>query len=253
MHTFEEASRPVLYEHDEPKFAYWGKGSSFIIANTRNYYWVTAAHVLTNAGAHVNSVRIFPSDHSKISLPFDQQYSVNKGLADDEDYKDVFMLRVDVSGFDKSGDAPLVAQDLEVGWLSADWLTRNDELWIVGYPAESNYVDYDVDKISNTRSVLRAVYEGPSDSTHCHRLRMETSIRLVSYDGLSGSPVYCMKHRHHDRQELVFPLLVGMLLRGSASSGIAHFVNSKVLLDIVKLAEAAPNRALQATRKTERA
>lgn len=253
MHAFEEASRPVLYEHDDPAFAYWGKGSSFLIANARNYYWATAAHVLSNAVARVDSLRIFPSDHSRISLPFNEQYTVNKGVTDDEDYKDVFMLRVDASGFDKSGDAPLVAQDLEAGLLSADKLTRDDELWIIGYPAETTYIDYDASKISNTRNVLRAVYEGPSDSAHCHRLRMVTSITLRSYDGLSGSPVYCMKRLHRDRQELIIPLLVGMLLRGSASSRVAHFVNSEVLLNIVNLAEAMLNSVLQATRKTQRA
>src|SRR5258708_6008624 len=113
MSQFEEASRPVIFEHDQADFAYWGKGSSFLVANARNYYWVTAAHVLTNLDGRADSLRIFPSDGSKISLPFNEQYTVNKGETDDEDYKDVFMLRIDLSRFDTSGDAPLVAQDLE--------------------------------------------------------------------------------------------------------------------------------------------
>jgi len=246
MYAFEEVSRPVLYEHDHSEFAYWGKGSSFLIANSHNTYWVTAAHVLVNSGAHVDSLRILPSDHSRISLPFNQQFTVNKGVTDDEDYKDVFMLRIDLSAFDKSGDAPLVAQDLGLGLLSADKLNLDDVLWIVGYPAESNFVDYEANKISNTRSVLRALYEGQSTSVHCHQLRVETSVALESYDGLSGSPVYCMKPQRRDGEELIFPLLVGMLLRGTASSRIAHFVGSDVLLNIVNLAEAMPNKRVEA-------
>jgi hypothetical protein len=245
MSHFEEASRPVLYEHDHPDFSYWGKGSSFLVANSSQYYWVTAAHVLSNAGASVDSLRIFPSNGSRISLPFNEQYTVNSGVADDEDYKDVLVLRVDLHNFDRSGDAPLVAQDLEAGVMSADALNPSDELLIVGYPAESNFVDYQASKISNTRSVLRGVYQGKSSSAHCHELRMETSISLESYDGLSGSPVYHLKRQIRGREELMFPMLVGMLIRGTASSRIAHFVGCDVLVNIVKLVEGMPNSTVE--------
>lgn len=245
MTSFDEASRPVIYESDQSDFAYWGKGSSFLVANSHWYYWVTAAHVLTNAKAHVQSLRIFPSDGSRISLPFNEQYIVNRGVTDDEDYKDLCVLRVDLHDFDRHGDAPLVAQDLEAGVMSADALMPSDELWIVGYPAESNLVDYESSKISNTRSVLRGIYQGKSSSANCHELRMETSVALESYDGLSGSPVYHMKRKVHDREEFVFPMLVGMLIRGTASSRIAHFVGSDVLASIVELAEAMPSVDIQ--------
>lgn len=235
MSRFEEASRPVLYEHDHPDFAYWGKGSSFLVANSSHCYWVTAAHVLSNAKAQVDALRIFPSDGSRISLPFNEQYIVNKGISDDEDYKDMFVLRIDLYNFDKAGDAPLVSQDLETGVLSANALKPSDELWIVGYPSESSFIDYESGKISHTRSVLRGVYKGSSSSIHCHELRMETSILLDSYDGLSGSPVYYMKRQIRGREELMFPMLVGMLIRGTASSQLAHFVGSDVLTNIIRL------------------
>jgi hypothetical protein len=74
---------------------------------------------------------------------------------------------------------------------------------------------------------------------------METSISLSSYDGLSGSPVYHLKRQIRGREELIFPMLVGMLIRGSASSRIANFVGSDVLVNIVKLAEAMPNSTVE--------
>lgn len=244
MSDFEEASRPILYKYDHPEFAYWGKGSSFLISNSRNFYWATAAHVLSNANASVDSLMIFPSDASKISLPFNEQYTLDKGVSDDEDYKDMLVLRVDLHDFDKSGDAPLVAQNLESGVLSANALKPSDELWIVGYPAESKFVDYESRKISDTRNVLRGVYKGRSSSMHCHELCMETSILLDSYDGLSGSPVYYMKRQIRGGEELMFPMLVGMLIRGTASSRLAHFVGSDVLTDIISEAEAMPNNTV---------
>ena len=237
MSRFTESSKPVLYEYNHPDFAYWGKGSSFLIASDCDFYWVTAAHVLANANAEADSLRIFPSDGSGISLPFDEQYTVNRGKTDDEDYKDLFVLRIDQHNFDKYGDAPLIAQDLRTGVLSADALKPSDELFIVGFPAESNLVNYQSSEIKNTRSVLRGIYRGKSSSMHCHELCMETSIALDSYDGLSGSPVYYMKHQTRGREELAFPMLVGMLIRGTASSRIAHFVGSDVIVNIIKLAE----------------
>ena len=237
MSRFEEVCRPVIFEQNNSEFSYWGKGTSFLIANRSYYYWITASHVLLNMGGGAESLRIFPSDNSRISLPYNQQYMVTKGTTDDEDYKDIFMLRIDLKEFDSSGDAPLVAQDLEQGIMPAESLKPDDELWIVGYPSESNFIDYDSYKINNTRSVIRAIYKDKSISDYCHELTIETSINLESYDGLSGSPVFYMKHVNHNGETVDSPLLVGMLLRGSASSRIAHFVSSSVISNIVNLVE----------------
>lgn len=235
MHQFEEASRPVIFEYEDSKFPYWGKGSSLLLANSQSYFWITAGHVLANMGGSVQALRIFPSDHSRISLPFNEQYTITKGLTDDEDYKDIFALRINIKEFEDFGDAPLIAQDADRGILPAEQLTLGDELWVIGYPAESNFIDYDCGQIRNTRSVIRAIYRGPSVSDHCHEVRIESSIHLNSYDGLSGSPVFYMRSQVHDEQLVQSPLLVGMLLRGTASSSLAHFVSTSVISRIISL------------------
>lgn len=237
MSSFEDACRPVIFQHDHPDYSYWCKGSSFLIATSRAFYWVTASHVLSNMGGSAQSLRIFPSDLSQISLPFNEQYTINRGLADDEDYKDIFMLRVDLNEFVSSGDAPLVAQDIDQGMLPAENLKPDNELWVVGYPAESNLIDYDSRKLKNTRSVLRAIYRGTSASDHCHELKIESSIKLDSYDGLSGSPVFHMKSRAVNGEALSYPLLVGMLIRGTALSETAYFVSSSVIVSLISVVE----------------
>lgn len=239
MTTFEQTSRPVIFESSDPDYQYWAKGSSVLLANSRHYYWATAAHVMRNIGGSAESLRIFPSDDSKISLPFNEQYSVKREESDDEEHKDVIMLRIDLSEFDASGDAPLAAQDLDRGVLHAERLKPGDELWIIGYPAQSNFIDYEAAAIRSTRSVLRALYTGVSISDHCHSLSVDTSIQLNSYDGLSGSPIFYMKYEWLKGELVCFPLFVGMLLRGTASSRVAHFVSSSVLINIVRVAESA--------------
>ena len=235
MHLFEETSRPVIFEHEDATFPYWGKGSSVLLANSQHYFWITASHVISNMGGSAQSLRIFPSDHSRISLPFNEQYTIKKGLSEDEDHKDIFALRINIEEFDEFGDAPLVAQDIEFGFLPAEELTPHAELWVIGYPAESNFIDYDCEQIKNTRSVMRATYQGRSIFDHCHIARIESSIHLSSYDGLSGSPVFYMRSQVTEGREILFPLFVGMLLRGTALSSLVHFVSASVIRQLIKL------------------
>lgn len=235
MNDFEQACRPVIFEADDPEFSYWTKGSSFLIANSENYYWVTAAHVLENAKADVDSLRIFPSDNSKRSLPFNEKYRIKTNSTDNEDYEDIMMLRIDLGEFDDSGDMPLIAQDIDKGFLDAECLKKSDKLLIIGYPSESNFIEYENGIIKNTRSVISAVYDSKSFSDHCHKLTFVSSIKLESFDGLSGSPVYYLKNANLNGESLTYPMLVGMLLRGTASSGIAHFVSSRVISRMVHL------------------
>ncbi|MDH3973285.1 MAG: serine protease [Deltaproteobacteria bacterium] len=237
MYTFEGVARPVLFEQENPDFPYWGKGSSFLLANSNHYYWITAKHVITNMGGAADMLRIFPADDSRISLPFNENYLIKAEGLDDEDYKDIYALRVDLSEFEGNGDAPLTAQDIEAGIMTAEELSGNDELWIIGYPSESNFVDFDSCTIKNTRSVIRATYQGNSLSQHCHTAKIDTTIRLSDYDGLSGSPVFFLKTVMNGEQQIQFPLIVGMLLRGTATSSLVHFVSSSVIKRLLQLAE----------------
>ena len=237
MYAFESVARPVLFEQEDADFPYWGKGSSFLLANSNHYYWITANHVITKMGGTADMLRIFPADGSRISLPFNESYLINHEGLDDEDYKDIYALRIDLSEFEENGDAPLTAQDIEEGMLSAEKLTLNDELWIIGYPSESNFIDFDSCSIKNTRSVIRATYQGDSLSQHCHTAKIETTINLSSYDGLSGSPVFFLKSIMKGEQQIQLPLFVGMLLRGTKESSLVHFVSSSVIGRLIQLAE----------------
>ncbi len=237
MHVFESIARPVLFEHENPEFPYWGKGSSVLLANSNHYYWITAKHVITNMGGSADMLRIFPADGSRISLPFNESYLINSEGLEDEDYKDIYALRIDLTEFEENCDAPLTAQDIEVGMLAAEELAVNDELWIIGYPSENNYVDFNSCAIKNTRSVIRAIYQSNSLSQHCHTARVETTVSLTSYDGLSGSPVFFLKTLMKDEQQIKFPFFVGMILRGTATSSLVHFVSSSVIERLIQLAE----------------
>ncbi len=57
MHLFEETARPVIFEHENAEFPYWGKGSSILVASPKRYFWITALHVITNMGGSARSLR----------------------------------------------------------------------------------------------------------------------------------------------------------------------------------------------------
>ncbi len=245
MNDFEQTARPVIFEHPDDAFPYWIKGSSILLANSKHFFWITATHVLKNMGGTVQALRIFPSDSSRISLPLNEQYTIKSELSEDEDYRDVFALRIDIRSFADSGDAPLIAQDTEQGLLHAEDLPGGAILWIIGYPAERNEIDYEQGRIKNSREVIRAEYMGPSSAEHCHVARVNSSIFLESFDGLSGSPVFYLQPAVLAGQEVLLPKLVGMLIRGTASSQLVHFVSSKVIGRIIQLAsdgDAQPNK-----------
>ncbi|WP_374586117.1 hypothetical protein [Pseudoduganella sp.] len=233
-YPFDEVARPVCFAHDDPIYSIWAKGSSFLCTSARNFYWVTAAHVVDNHGVNAASVRVFPSDQATISLPFDEQYRIkSNGSADD--YKDLLILRINDDEFHAHCDTPLVGQDIECGFLPAEVLTQGCELWIVGYAAENNYIDYDDAKVHHTRTVMRAIYQGDNHFDFCHVAKIESSIVLSSFDGLSGSPVFYFMTARKGGNEIQEAVLVGMLLRGGAESDLVHFVSAGVIRRAIEL------------------
>lgn len=229
-YAFDEIARPIWFEHDDPIYSIGVKGSSFICADAKHFYWVTAAHVLSKSQTESQSLRIFSSDSSTVTLPFDEKYTLTKKDPGDDD-RDIFILRVNDEEFSKSGDSALIGQDIQDGFLDADNLPPGSELWIVGYADDDNDVDYDQPKIKQTRSVLRAIYQRRSISEYCHEARVESSIKLSSFDGFSGSPVF-YKHIEGGKERM---LLTGMLIRGTASSLLVHFINAAVIRRMIEL------------------
>lgn len=198
----EEACRPVLFEQDDSEYPYGGKGSSVLVANSNYYYWVTAAHVIDKMGGSADSLRIFPSESSRVALPYNQQYRIKDESGQSEYHRDLFILRVDLEEFARNGDAPLTAQDIEQGALPAEELSESARLLVVGYPSKSRAVDYEQFKIKYKRKWIPAEYSGPGVDDHCHKMIVSEFVDIKDYDGLSGSPVFYMKETIYQKNRL---------------------------------------------------
>ena len=228
--AYQESVRPVLFESELESHPYGGLGTSILVWNSGTYFWVTARHVIAKQKQSLESLRIFPTDTSRFSLPFNALCEIHSpDLA--EDFTDLYILQVDLSSFISAGDAPLTAQDLATGTLCPDKLKSGDELLVVGYPEDSRSIDYDRFKIRYRREAFAAEYRGPSVEQHCHELKIQDNSRLSSYNGLSGSPVFRMV----TQGPYVFPMLAGILLRGTVGSHTGFFVGADVVAHATKL------------------
>lgn len=239
---YQEAARPVLFEANCEGYSYWGLGSSVLVWHANTYFWITAKHVMEKQNQSFEALRIFPTDASRMSLPFSALCQIN-ALNPDEEFADLYVLQIDLSEFASSGDAPLTAQDLAKGTYSPDRLSLGDELLIVGYPEESRSVDYEQFKIKYKRYILPSTYTGPGTQQHCYQLRVKDNLGLSTYNGLSGSPIF----RIVTFGSFARPMFVGLLLRGSAESQIGQFVGSQVIAHATKEAGSRAAGAQQGT------
>lgn len=240
MATYLDIARPFVVQNADDNYPYSGVGSSFVVSTKNSDYWITAAHVVRVFRGDAESIRVFPTEQSRQSLPFNESYSINtvRG-SDDEDFKDVYGLRINLNEFQRCGDTALVSSAVDTGFFNPLKLQGGARLAIVGYPSEKNYIDYANSKINIQRYIFDAHYLGESISAHCYQLMVKDSLSLESFDGLCGSPVFYFPKVDiaHQNQPSRDPHFVGMIIRGSPSSSLMQFISAQVIENLVTLAE----------------
>lgn len=229
MKEHELPSRPVLFFTKNSDYPYWGKGSSFFITSGPHIYWLTARHVMENQRASPHELMITPGDSSVVSVPFDKLLQIKNGP---EDFRDLYMLRINKAEFWESTDSAIYAWDINRDFFDCSKLLPGDELFLLGYPSESRFVDYDVKRIHFTQVILRGIYQGRSSEEHCHVLELETSVTLDDLDGLSGGVVFRYPRNPDEPAQAV-----GLIIRGTAESGIIRFIDCTVINEFVRLSE----------------
>lgn len=186
---------------------------------------------MENQRASAHDLMITPSDDSVISVPFNELLQIVKG-PENEDFRDIYMLRVNMEEFWDSTDSELYAWNIKRDFFDCSKLSLGEELFLLGFPFESRFVDYEVKRIHFTKTVLRGIYDGPTTEEYCHKLRLETSITLEQLDGLSGGTVFRYPRNLEEPSQLV-----GLLVRGTSQSGIVHFIDCAVIDEFVRLSE----------------
>jgi hypothetical protein len=150
-------------------------------------------------------------------------------LPSDEEYFDLCGMNYVPENY---GDANVERGFFEL--IEADaW--RGDpgsKFMLFGYPTSLRNVDYDTTSIAVKQIVTSAKYCSASRAASVHSIEM---LRTGDYgsDGLSGGPVF---HLGQDAQGF-YCGFAGVILRGSESSNMIHFLDVRLMLQFLKRQE----------------
>ncbi|KAF1003310.1 MAG: hypothetical protein GAK36_00278 [Pseudomonas sp.] len=201
-----------------------GSGSCFLVGLNGRAYAVTAKHVPINQMARFEEARILMPG-SDYSLPIIGHFCPRSTHLTDE-HIDILVYLVDLDKFRSLGGGEVAFIDLDECFFPAKHLIGKGAA-VVGYPALDDRYDYENKKIYDTilvrtGSISESIYGEPI-------YMLSSTPSLNTFDGLSGSPVFGATNR---------TALVGMVVRGTNSSGILHFIDFTVVLSALLVHQA---------------
>jgi len=221
--------QPLVFETNLPECPYSTQGTVFMVGYAGRAFVVTARHLLRPDDCP--AICIFPSDTSQRIMPLKDVFFVSNSHVPD-DFMDVAVIEIDMKRVTdpEIGNARLIDLNL----ASGDWLSESEtaEMFILGYPEEHSFVDYDHETLTNCRWTLHGRYAGASEVDYLHKFEVSGKHTLSAFSGFSGAPVFAWIKLSGDRGQII---LCGMALRGTMSSGLIHFLDRSVLLDALKV------------------
>ncbi len=115
--------------------------------------------------------------------------------------------------------------------IEADvWRGDPDSTFMLfGYPTSLRKVDYDAPSIALKQIVTSAIYRSASRAASVHAIEMARTLDF-SVDGLSGGAVF---HLGQDAQGF-YCGFAGVILRGSETSNLVHFLDVRVMLQFLR-------------------
>lgn len=217
--------QPLVFETNLPEFPYSTRGTVLIVGYEGRAFVLTTRHGLCPEDSP--PICVFPTETSQRIIPLKDVFFVSEDHVPD-DFVDIAVIEIDMNKItDKEvGSARLIDLDL----ASGDWLSKSEtaEMFVLGYPEEHSFVDYELETITNHRWALHGRYAGASDLDYLHMLEVSGTHSLSTFSGFSGGPVFAWIEHPGNRGEII---LCGMALRGTPTSGLIHFLDRSVLLD----------------------
>lgn len=219
--TLEDVSRsilPLCFESGFEDVHYGTKGTGFLVRRNGALWLATAAHCV-------------PGDRSGVRVPRDEDASEWMTLGDsaaleardgveDSASADLAVVRVLNS---EAEVAPAINLD---AILIASEMASGDLVWVAGYPAVANWIDFDRDPPEHRQQRHRvdAWYDAPDPSSAYMHVILLGFVEAT--DGLSGSPVFL---RHAEKWRFA-----GVLTRaGGGEWSWGRFVHAELLLNLL--------------------
>jgi hypothetical protein len=210
--------RPMCFQSENKAFM-WGIGTCFLFHAYGNVYAATAQHIIQKFQAEYQHIRITLPGES-FSLPIQGAIKpVCDGVENQEEIEDFVLLHIDDKAFERHTGRTVVSLDLEMQRVCPTELPVGAELLVAGYLDPDNRYDLD-NKVINDIFLIRNGSLANNQMGYGVQT-MEGSPSQFDFNGLCGSPVFAKIDGN--------PKLVGLVTRGSGSSGRLHFIEQKVI------------------------
>jgi hypothetical protein len=202
----------------------WGIGSIFLLNYKGVVFGVTAKHVIENQGADCRNIRVSMLETTvtlKIKSAFTPNFYVHEN---NDEIEDLLFFEVDSKLFEKESETNLYSWDFVTQTYPASKLKIGAELLVTGFPFTDEKYDYDNNIINDLLLIRTANLTAPTFGKDIYT--MEATPSDTEFNGLSGSPVFCRIERD------VF--FCGIVIKGSSSSGLLHFIGSDIIHSALK-------------------
>ena len=241
-----QCARPMVFNTGIQGAAFSIAGTAFLVGFHHTLFVLTARHVVR--GWPVHKLVVYPSDRSKNGLRLSDWWYVEDG-ENEPDSTDLFLVRAELTKVPKSIQRSSHLLNLTQPHVS-DWFKDRHSamFYTFGYPKVANEADYANSRINTQQFFLRGTYIGPSVAGGCHEILLKNPLELPDFDGLSGSPVFCVRNEIATPAQ---PTFCGMAIRGTSSSGRMHFLEASTIL--VALQEAINAQQPHALNQLQRA
>lgn len=214
--------RPVIFNMDNEYTPYRMKGTSFGVSTIHGLYIITLEHIIQaeNPENILISYGLKTNDQFRSFLPINEK-RIFKNTTNDEDTDkyDLVALRIDMSLLNSNLLEKNSFIDINNAILPPSDFNK---LIIFGFPDECNEVEYDIDTIKNQRLIISATWVETSRIEGCQTININPENNLLSYSGLSGSPVFGLKDLKNGTK---YVQLLGVMHRATKQSGIGYFLD----------------------------
>lgn len=217
-------SRPVCFSAASEDYV-WGKGSSFLFNYDETVYAITAKHVVENQQANPQHLRIFMQG-TNVALPIKGGFTVSFDQHDNkEEVEDFLIFEIDDQLFIQESGQDLYSWDFKRWSYPTSKVAEDTEILVAGFPFTDEIYDYDNKKINHL--LLMRTGNLTNSILGKDMYTMEGLPSETPFNGLSGSPVFCRLDG--------FVYFIGLVTKGSSSSGKLHFIGSEVIRNAMEI------------------
>lgn len=213
-------ARPICFAEDEHSYI-WGFGSCFIMNVAGSVFVLTAKHVIENQDAKYQHCRVLMLE-GQVALPFSECYTPNFPDRENQDeIEDFVLFRVDEQLLYQESGLDLYSWDFVNRSCPTEMLKEGTQILLAGFPFQENRYDWENEKI-NEKLLIQVGYLSKSE-LGSGIYSFDAGPSDFSFNGLSGSPVFCRIDGYVN--------FIGVIIRGTSSSGKLHFIGSELILE----------------------